>query len=90
MERLNNLDDIDRTIWRILSVYESLDLLQVWYELGECDPPVERITEEEVLGRLESLKEIGLVECVTRTGGEVHWALKKREPKGSSKGLQAS
>ena len=79
MERLNNLDDIDRNIWRILSVYESLGLLQVWYELGECDPPaVERITEEEVLGRLESLKEIGLVKCVTRTGGEVHWALKKK------------
>jgi len=78
MERLNNLDDIDRTIWRILSVYESLDLLQVWYELGECDPPVERITEEEVLSRLQSLEAMGLVQCITRTGGGVHWALKKK------------
>lgn len=64
MERKNRLDSIDRNILRILSLYEHLNLLQLWYEFGEDDALKERITKEEISNRLEYLRAKGFVERV--------------------------
>jgi hypothetical protein len=73
MEGHNSLDPIDRNMLRILSLYEDLDLLQLWYELGESNGPVERMTREEVLERLESLKSQGFVEAIWKGDGAIRW-----------------
>ncbi len=75
MEGHNPFDPLDRKILRILSLYKDLDLLQIWYELGESDGPVDRMTQEEVLSRLESLKSRGFVERFTEGEGGIRWAL---------------
>ncbi|MFX1555546.1 MAG: hypothetical protein ACFFBV_16600 [Promethearchaeota archaeon] len=75
MEGRNPLDTIDRTILWILSLYEDLDLLQLWYELGESDKAVERMTQEDILERLKSLKSQGFVEPTRESGGGTRWAL---------------
>ena len=64
MERKNRLDTIDRSILRILSLYEHLNLLQLWYEFGEDEPLKERVTKEEISDRLEYLRAKGFVERV--------------------------
>ncbi len=69
MEGRNPLDLIDRTILRVLSLYEDLDLLQLWYELGESDKSVAHMTEEDILERLKSLKSQGLVETIKESEG---------------------
>jgi DNA-binding PadR family transcriptional regulator len=75
MEGRKSLDPIDRTILRVLSLYEDLDLLQLWYELGESDKSVARMTEEDILERLKSLKSQGLVETIKESEGGTRWAL---------------
>jgi hypothetical protein len=75
MEGRNPLDTIDRTILRVLSLYEDLDLLQLWYELGESDKSVEHMTQEDILERLKSLKSQGFVEPIKESGGAIRWAL---------------
>jgi hypothetical protein len=75
MEGHNSLDPIDRNMLRILSLYEDLDLLQLWYELGESNGSVERMTQEEVLERLKSLSSQGFVEAIKKGDGAVRWAL---------------
>ncbi len=75
MEGRNHLDAIDQTILRVLSLYEDLDLLQLWYELGESDKSVEHMTQEDILQRLKSLKSQGLVEPVKESEGAMRWAL---------------
>jgi len=75
MKGHNRLDPIDRNILRILSLYEDLDLLQLWYELGESDATGEVVTREEVLSRLKSLRSRGFVERVEEGEGGIRWAL---------------
>ncbi len=75
MEGRNPLDTIDRTILRVLSLYEDLDLLQLWYELGESDKSVEHMTKEDILERLKSLKSQGFVESIKESEGGTRWAL---------------
>lgn len=75
MEGRNPLDAIDRTILQILSLYEDLDLLQLWFELGETDKLVERMTQEDILERLNLLKSQGFVEPIKESGGAIRWAL---------------
>jgi hypothetical protein len=53
MEWFDGLDSRDRDILHVLSLYEGLDWLQLWYELGESSNQVERVTQEEVLDRLD-------------------------------------
>jgi excisionase family DNA binding protein len=48
-------DAIDQDILRILSRYEHLAALQVWYELGEEQVIKGGVTEEEITNRLEHL-----------------------------------
>jgi len=76
MEGDNRIDAIDRIILHKLSLYQSLDLVELWYELGEDDALKERVTREELSSRLESLMIQGLVEQVKKSEGEIHWVLK--------------
>lgn len=68
MEWIDGLDTTDREILRVLSLYAGLDALQLWYELGESDGRVDRITREEILERLEVLGSKGFVEKVIEPG----------------------
>ena len=54
MIKRKTLDQMDRTILRVLSSYEGLTPLELWYELGEDDTVKQKPTEEEV--ELELLK----------------------------------
>ncbi len=72
-------DSIDRMILSKLSFYESLDLIELWYELGEDDLLKESVTEENISSRLESLKAHGVVVRFEGTKGDIRWALKKGE-----------
>jgi hypothetical protein len=75
MEGRSPLDPIDRTILRVLSLYEDLDLLQLWYELGEWDKSVAHMTKEEIVERLKFLKSQGFVEPVKESESGTRWAL---------------
>ena len=75
------MDAIDRMILRKLAIYESLDLLELWYEIGEDDMLKESVTKEEISSRLESLRAQGLVEHVMEAEGDIRWALKRGEAK---------
>jgi len=75
MEGRNPLDPIDRTILRVLSLYEDLDLLQLWYELGESDKSVAHMTKEDILERLKSLKSQGLVQPIKESESGTRWGL---------------
>lgn len=75
MEGHNNLDPVDRQILQILSLYEDLDLLQLWYELGESDGSVERMTQEELFKSLESLRSRGFVEHAGDGERRIRWAV---------------
>lgn len=75
MEGYNSLDKVNRNILRILSLYDDLNLLQLWYELGEPDGLAGRRSGEEILGRLKSLRSQGFVECLVEGGEGIRWAL---------------
>jgi len=75
MKGPNTLDPIDRNILRVLSLYEELDVLQLWYELGETDRLVERMTREELLERLKFLGAEGFVRPTGESQGGTQWCL---------------
>ena len=60
------MDAFDQAILRILSLYDHLTPLQVWFEMGESDLTKVKLTEAEVADRLESLRARGLVETIAR------------------------
>jgi hypothetical protein len=62
MKKRNSLDAIDQCILRILSAYEEMATLELWYEIGEDDAVKEGLTEAEIRARLDSLSKKGLVE----------------------------
>jgi len=77
MEKSNHLEAIDREILDIISHYEILSLLDLWYELGECDDLKEiPVTKEEVVNRLRFLQDQGVVECSKVSKEDIWWALK--------------
>ena len=76
MEARGSLHTFDRSILQILSLYEHLNLLELWFEIGEAST-LEPITKEEVLNRLHSLMAKGFVERVTLGNGNIHWAVKR-------------
>jgi hypothetical protein len=78
MEGHNRLDKIDRNILRILSLYEDLNLLQLWYEVGESDGAGGSMTGEEILERLKSLSSQGFVECLIESVEGIRWALSSK------------
>ncbi len=57
---------IDEKILQILSLYDHLTPLQIWYELGEDDLVEEKLTEAEIFERLEFLRARGFLETVTK------------------------
>lgn len=65
MEVRVNMDEMEQSILRILSNYERLTPLQLWYELAEDDAMKRRLTEKEIISRLESLRAKGFVERIT-------------------------
>jgi len=65
MDGRTEVDETDRGILQILSTYEQLTPLQVWYELEEDPSGRAKPSVEEVLKRLESLSEKRFVERVT-------------------------
>jgi len=77
MKESTQLDFINRRILRALSLHQRLSTLQVWYELTGNDNGAKWVTEEEVVRRLETLADQGLVEPLSETEEAVGWALKK-------------
>lgn len=61
---MGKMNSIDEKILKVLSLYDHLTPLQLWYELGEDDLVEEKLTEGEILDRLESLRARGFVETV--------------------------
>jgi DNA-binding Lrp family transcriptional regulator len=76
MKGSRGLDAIDQGILQILSLYEHLTLSELWFEIGEAGT-LGPVTKEEVLRRLQSLGDQGLVERVTLEDGDIRWAFKR-------------
>ncbi len=76
MEGSNRLDLIDQNILQILSRYESMDLIELWYEIGEDIEGVS-ISKDEVLDSLEYLSSQGFVKCLRKDEKVTHWVLKR-------------
>ena len=74
MKKYQNIDIIDQTILDILSHYEGITSLDLWYEIGEQDS-LERhsLTKMEILSRLEFLSKHGYVECITDSEDIERW-----------------
>ena len=78
MKGNKNLGEVDRNILDIISLYGSLEFLELWYEIGEDDALKEHpMTQEELLMRLEFLLAQGYVERIMNSQESTRWALKK-------------
>ena len=75
-EEHESLDTFDRSILQILSLYEHLNLLELWFEIGETGT-LEQVSKEKVLRRLHSLMVKGFVERVSLGNGNISWAFKR-------------
>jgi len=76
MEEGDSLDALDQCILKILSLYEHLNLLELWFEIGEASIP-EPVSKEEVLNRLHSLADKGFVERINFGNENIRWAFKR-------------
>ncbi len=78
MKDKQKLDAIDQSILDIISLYESLEFLELWYEIGEDDVLKKQLTtREELSRRLEFLVAKGHVEPSMDAEEGTLWALKK-------------
>jgi len=78
MKGNQSLGEVDRNILNIISLYGSLEFLELWYEIGEDDALKEHpMTKEELLMRLEFLMAQGYVERNMNSEESAWWALKK-------------
>ena len=78
MKGNKNLGEVDRNILDIISLYGSLEFLELWYEIGEDDALKEHpMTQEELLMKLEFLLAQGYVERIMNSQESTRWALKK-------------
>ena len=87
MEKANRLDVISREMLRILSLYEQLSLLELWFEIGEAGA-LKPMTKEQVSSRLESLMAQGFLERIPFGDGDIRWALKRSSKRGDLQGIQ--
>ena len=87
MEKANRLDVISREMLRILSLYEQLSLLELWFEIGEAGA-LKPMTKEQVSSRLESLIAQGFQERIPFGDGDIRWALKRSSKRGDLQGIQ--
>jgi len=78
MKNCQSLDNIDQSLLEILSFYEHLTVLELWWEMGEAGIASET-SKEELLRRLETLETLGFVERFTTSKGEMCWAFVKKE-----------
>jgi hypothetical protein len=86
MGKTRRLDTINQEIIRVLSLYNDLSLLELWFEIGEAGA-LKPMTKEQVSSRLESLMAQGFVERIPFVDGEIRWALKGSSKRGA-KGTQ--
>jgi hypothetical protein len=78
MKGNQSLGEVDRNILDIISLYGSLEFLELWYEIGEDDALKEDpMTKEELLMRLEFLVAQGYVERIMNSEESTLWVLKK-------------
>jgi len=87
MGKTRRLDTINQEIIRVLSLYNDLSLLELWFEIGEAGA-LKPMTKEQVSSRLESLVAQGFVERIPFGNGDLRWALKKAHRGGNLKGIQ--
>ncbi len=89
MGKAKSLEAINQEILRILSLYEQLNLSELWFEIGEAGF-LEPITKEQVSNRLESLMAKGHVKQVRFPDRDIRWALKSSSKRDDLKGIQIS
>ena len=78
MKENQSLGEVDRYILDIISLWGSLEFIELWYEIGEDDALKEHpMTKEELLMRLEFLVAQGYVERIMNSEESTRWALKK-------------
>ncbi len=78
MKDKQELDAIDQSILDIISLYGSLEFLELWYEIGEDDGLKKQLTtKEKLLRKLEFLVAQGYVERIMNSEESTLWALKK-------------
>ncbi len=74
MKKYRNIDIIDQTILDILSHYDGITSLDLWYKIGEQDSKEwHSVTKMEILRRLEFLSKHGYVECITGSEDIERW-----------------
>ena len=78
MKGNQSLGEVDGNILNIISLYGSLEFLELWYEIGEDDALKEHLlTKEELSMRMEFLEAQGYVERIMNTEETTQWTLKK-------------
>lgn len=77
MKRYQSLEEVDRKILEIISHYENLAFVDLWYEIGEDDALKEQImTTDDALKKLGLLTAQGYVECIRDEDGMPLWIIK--------------
>lgn len=76
MEEHENFDMLDQTILHILSLYEDLRLLELWFEIGELGT-FGSVKKQDILNRLYSLLAKGCVDRIDLGNGNIKWSLKR-------------
>ena len=88
MGKAKSLDAVNQEILRVLSLYQQLSLLELWFEIGEARV-LGPMTKRQISSRLESLMAQGFVERFPFDDGAIRWALKGSSKKRSDlKGVQ--
>ena len=78
MKKKSSLGEIDRNILDIITLYGSLEFLELWYETGEHDAlKKQELTKDELLKRLEFLLSHGYVARIMDSKKITRWTLKK-------------
>ncbi len=78
MKGNQSLGEVDRNILNIISLYGSLEFLELWYEIGEDDALKEHpMTKKELSMRMEFLVAQGYVERIMNSEETTLWTLKK-------------
>ena len=78
MKKISGLEKIDRNILDIISLYGSLEFIELWLEVGEHDAlKKQQLTKDELMKRLEILLSQGYVERIIDSKEITRWALKQ-------------
>ena len=78
MKKNSGLEKIDRNILDIITLYGSLEFIELWLEAGEHDAlKKQQLTKDELLKRLEFLLSQGYVKRILDSKKITRWALKQ-------------